>query len=302
MAQGTFREMAREVMAYNPKVPYSLARRWVRDRYRSICENYLWSFKLAQGQFGTNTVYSTGTVTMTNNSTTVTGSGTTWTSAMTGRQFKVDNFVFTFTYVGATSGTIDRTWLNATEAGLSYSILNAYFAPSESDFHSFISIIDPANGWRLYHGFTAMELDQFDVQRTSSSTPRIVASRTYNSSNVPQFEIWPHPTTQATYPYLYEKRVADLSADADTPPAIIRSDVIVKGALAELARWPGTTTERNPFFDPYLTQYKARELEFQAELNRLLTTDQNIYLTDLMHFTTLPYAPLDANYLQKHAF
>lgn len=289
-------------MAYNPKVPYSLARRWVRDRYRSICENYLWSFKLAQGQFGTNDAYSTGTATLTNASTTVTGSGTTWTSAMTGRQFKVRNFVYTFTYVSATSGTLDKAWLNATASAQVYSIVNAYFAPTETDFHSFISIIDPANGWRLYQGFTSVELDHFDVQRTSSSTPRIIASRVYNSSNVPQFEIWPHPTTQAAYPYLYERRVPDLSADTDAPPPIIRSDVVVKGALCELSRWPGTVEDRNPFYDPSMLQYRLREQECAAELNRLLITDQNIYMTDLMLYTTLPYAPLDSKFMQNHAF
>lgn len=302
MAQATFREMAREVMVYNPKVPYSLAKRWVRDRYRSVCENYLWSFKLAQGQFGTNNAYTTGTVTMTNASAAVTGSGTTWTSAMTGRQFKVRNFVYTFTYVSATTGTLDRLWLNADVSAQAYSILNAYFAPAETDFHSFISILDPANGWRLYQGFTSIELDQFDVQRTSSSTPRIVASRIYNSSNIPQFEIWPHPSTQGMYPYLYEKRVGDLTADSDTPPAVMRSDVLVKGALCELSRWPGTIEDRNPFYDPTLLQYRMREQEFMSEVNRLLITDQNIYMTDLMYYTNQPYAPLDAKFLQNHAF
>lgn len=302
MAQGTFREMAREVLANNPKVPYQLARRWVRDRYRSLCENYLWSFKLGQGQFGTSDVYATGTVTMTSGSTAVTGSGTTWTSAMTGRQFKVGQFVFNFTYVSATTGTLDRAWLRPTTSARPYQIVTAYITPSDTDFHSFISIIDPANGWRLYQGFTSIELDQFDVQRTSSSTPRIVASRVYSSANVPQFEIWPHPTTQSGYPYLYEKRIADLTLDADTPPAIIRSDVIVKGALCELCRWPGTAEERNPFFDPTMVQYRLREAEYQSELNRLLTTDQNIYMTDLIYYTNMPYAPMDAKFLQNHAF
>lgn len=303
MAQGTFREMAREVMAYHPKVPYSLARRWIRDKYRQLCETYLWSFKLAQGQFGTNTAYTTGTITMTSASATVTGSGTTFTSAMVGRQLKVRNFVYTITaYSSSTSITIDRVWLNATSSANTYSIVNAYFAPTETDFFSFISIIDPANGWKLYQGFNSTELDQFDIQRSSSSTPRIVASRVYNSSNVPQFEIWPHPTTQATYPYLYERRVTDLVADSDTPPAIIRSDVLVKGALAELSRWPGTVEDRNPFYDPTMLQYRIREQEWLSEINRLLVSDQNIYMTDLVYYTNLPYAPLDSKFLQNHAF
>lgn len=303
MAQGTLQKMARQILAYCPSVPYSLAQQWVADRYRSITENILWSFKIGQGTFYTPASYSTGTVTMTNGSAVVAGSGTTFTSAMVGRQFQIGGFVFTIaSYSSATSITLDTTWYGDTVAGSTYQILQAYITPTPTDFLSWISVIDPALGWRIRTGYNSSELDTIDPRRSSTGTPTLLAGRSYNSSTVARYELWPYSTAAKQYMYLYEKRVTDLTNPGDTPPAIIRSDILVKGALADLSRWPGTTTERNPFYDPYFNQYKTRDLEFRDEVNKILISDQNIYMTDLSYYTTLPYAPMDARFMQSHAF
>jgi hypothetical protein len=300
MAQGTLQSMARQVQAYSPNVPYNLARQWIIDRYRQITETYLWSFKIGEGTFATSNEYSTGTITLTNGSTTVTGSGTTFTSAMTNRQLKVDDFIFNFTYVGATSGTIDKAWLGSTTAGLNYSIVQGWITPANADFHAFISVIDPANGWKLHTHFTSFDLDRIDPQRSSTGTPYCIASRSYNGTS-PRYELWPYSTTQRQFTYMYVKRIADLALNSDTPHNIIRSDILVKGALAELARWPGTKENPNPFYDPYFNQYKARQAEYDYEVNRILLADQNIYMTDLNYYTDRPFAPLGGNYWPSHA-
>lgn len=303
MAQGTLQKMARQLQAYCPSVPYTLAQQWVIDRYRSITENNLWSFKIGESTFYTPAAYSTGTVTMTNSSAAVTGSGTTFTSAMVGRQLVVAGFVFTISqYTSATAITIDKTWYGDTVAGSTFSIVQAYITPTPADFHSWISIIDPALGWRIRTGHTSFELDLIDARRSSTGTPTLLASRSYNSSNIATFELWPYSTSVKQYTYMYEKRLADLSASNDTPPAIIRSDILVKGALADLARWPGTKADPNPFYDTYFNQYKAREAEFQTELNKIMIADQNIYMTDLTRYTSVPYFPIDSNFMQSHAF
>jgi len=302
MAQGTLQKMARQIQAYCPSVPYSLAQQWIIDRYRSVTENLLWSFKIGQGTFYTPEAYSTGTITVTNASTTITGSGTTFTSGMVGRQLLIGGFVFTITaYASATSITVDTTWYGDTASAQTYQILQAYITPTESDFLGYISVIDPANGWRIRTGYNSTELDMMDARRSSTGTPCLLAGRSYNSSDIARYELWPYSTSVKQFMYLYEKRMADLSTPSATPPAVMRSDILVKGALADLSRWPGTREEPNPFYDPYFNQYKTRDLEFRDEVNRILISDQNIYMTDLSYYTTLPYAPMDAKFQQSHA-
>ncbi len=302
MAQGTLQQMARQIQAYCGSVPYTLAQRWIIDRYRSITENILWSFKIAPGTFYTPAMYNTGNVIMTSGSATVTGVGTTWTASMTGMQFIIQGFVFTFTYVSATSGTISDIWYGASTTGSVYQLIQAYITPTPTDFLAWISVIDPALGWRIRTGYTAFELDTIDPRRSATGTPTLLASRAYNSAVVPTYELWPYSTALKQYTYLYEKRVTDLVNPNDTPPAIIRSDILVKGALADLSRWPGTKEDPNPFFDPYFNQYKNRDAEFREQMETIYVSDQNIYQTDLDYYTSLPYAPISSAFMQNHTF
>lgn len=305
MAQATLQEMSREVHLYSGEVcPILLCQRWVRDRYREICEKSIWSFKIGRGAFGTTDAYGDGTITLTNASATVTGSSTVWTSTHVGQQLKVNGFVFTITAVGGnTSLTIDQTWLGATSSSNTYTILQAYIIPTPTDFHAFYSVIDPTNAWRLRLGYNSKVLDRIDARRSSAGTPYLVANGVYTSTNLSTFELWPHPTTQKQYMYVYEKRVTDLVNASDTPPPIIRSDVVVKGALCDLARWPGTAERKNPMYDPpYYNQWKMRDLEYTKALDKLITEDQSIFLTDLTYGNDFGWAPLDAKFIQNHAF
>lgn len=306
MANNTLQEMAREVNLYSSEVcPILLAQRWIRNRYRNICERVLWSFKLGRGTFGTPAAYSTGSVTMTNNSAAVAGSGTTFTASMVGEQLKVSGYVVTITvYNSATSLTVDQNWLGATTAGLNYTICQAYITPTDTDFHAFYSVVDPVRSWKLHLGFNNSQLDRIDARRNSTGTPYVLANGVYNSNQKATFELWPHPLSQSQYMYTYERRLADLTASTDTPPAIITSDVLVNGALADLVRWPGTADVKNPMFDSSLglVQWRVREKEFEDALQRLIVQDQSIMMQDLSRGNDMRMAPIDANFMQSHSF
>lgn len=71
---------------------------------------------------GQNT-YTTGTVAVSNNSTTVTGSGTTWTSAMIGRSIIISGIWFVITNVSSTTSlTIEAPFDSPTVSGVNYVI------------------------------------------------------------------------------------------------------------------------------------------------------------------------------------
>lgn len=69
--------------------------------------------------------YNTGSVTMTNDSATVTGSGTAWDDSMLGMEFRANEFADSYyvkEVVGATEITLDRVYKGSTGAGKSYVI------------------------------------------------------------------------------------------------------------------------------------------------------------------------------------
>lgn len=140
-----------------------------------------------------------------------------------------------------------------------------------------------------------------DPQRTFTGQPYILADRMY-SSGTPQYEAWPYNTTARTLYYTYSSRPADLINDTDVPIWPLRSDVIVAGALADVARWPGTTDKPNPYFarPDYWKSYEATFEDLMVELER---RDEEVYMTMLQQY---PYnqgrlAPMSASFIQSHA-
>lgn len=82
----------------------------------------------------TNDAYTTGTVTLTNGSATVTGSGTTFTTAMVGRYLKgtVDGVWYRIAAFGSTTSlTLENVFEGTTGSGLSYTINEAFNLPED---------------------------------------------------------------------------------------------------------------------------------------------------------------------------
>lgn len=300
----TFEQVYRELLLYAPACPVPLAEHWVRNRYRQVCEGRQWSFLRAADQFLVADAYSTGTVTVTRSSTTVTGSGTAWTTAMSGRQVKFSSTspVYTITITAsdelAQTLTLDKAFGGTTAAGVSYQILQCYVT-APTNFLTFLSCVNVSNMWRLWvNFFTTEDLDRIDPIRTSSGQPYLVAALRNTSAEVAQFELWPHPTSQAQYPFTYIKRVTDF-ASGTTLPTLIRGDILLKGALADLCKWPGSGDSKNPMFRMDLAlQF---EKEFIAMVAEAWKQDNEIYQTDLSYTSALPMAPLSASFAQSHA-
>jgi hypothetical protein len=82
-----------------PGVSSDLRDHYIKERYRTILDELDWRGIQKQAILSTTAEYAEGTVALTNGSTTVTGTDTTFTSAMTGREFRVSGrdefYVFT---------------------------------------------------------------------------------------------------------------------------------------------------------------------------------------------------------------
>lgn len=121
---------------------------WIQD---DICSRYDFSWLKKNGYINITPVYTTGTVTVTQDSPTVTGAGgATFTSDMVGRLFfgnDGDNWYEISAYVSATEITLASNYMGDTESGITYSIYKTDYALA-SDFKKLIfekQLITPLN-------------------------------------------------------------------------------------------------------------------------------------------------------------
>jgi len=174
------------VLSQCPSAGALLCQRWTSDAFRRIAERRTWSWLVKYNQFILPVVYNTGTVTVTQNSATVIGSGTTWDPSMVGRQFRVSvsTPIYTISLVNsATSLQLELPYGGQTTAGIGYQIYQAYVTPP-NDFRSFISLWDPNYSWQLRLNTQQQELNSWDAQRANTGQAYVVASLDYTTNAV----------------------------------------------------------------------------------------------------------------------
>ena len=306
MALDTLDTIARRVLLRFPAAGYPLAREWVDFAFRQVAERRRWSWLVKENQFLFPDPVTAGTVAATRSSNAIVGTGTAFTGAMVGRQFRVGNQtpLYTITVVtDATNLTLERVWGGSTVTGVNYEIFLAY-ATVPSDFHSFITVVDAKQNWQLHLNRQQIELNSFDPQRSNSGNPWWVLFRDYDtvsSPPLPRYEVWPHVKQEYVLFFLYETRAEDLWDTGASLPRYIRGDVLLDMALAEASRWPGPSAANpNPGYD--LKLYATHMAKVERELNLMELQDDEVFAQDYSRFLELPFAPFDASFMQKHDF
>ncbi len=295
-------QMSRSLRLYVPQLPITLAEQFIRDRYRRILERRNWSGMRQESEFILNEAKDDGTVSVIRKDDEVVGTDTDFDADDIGRQFKVGTSpIYTIVNVDIPSQTIelDRAYGESTDTDATYIIFDAYVSPPE-DFLLFEDVIDIPRGWRLHKNVTSLELNAMDPQRLNYGDPYVVANRIYDLGNQPQFELWPHCTSDKVLYYTYFSRASDLINPTDEPIFPIRSDVIVAGALADVCRWPGTKEDPNPYFSKP-DYWKMYEAEYEDKMIEIERRDEDVYMTMLQQNEGYRYYPLSANFLQNHA-
>jgi hypothetical protein len=311
VAADNFDSMVRSLRLYVPQLPYTLCQQIVRDRYRRVLERRDWSGLRGEFEFILNplkTGAAGNTVTATLNSPTIVGAGTAFASTDVGRQFKLGQgsiYSILAVNVGGQTLTLDRNYSLATIASSVYTIFDGY-VNAPSDFKTWMTAVDRLMGWRLRTWITQDELNMWDPQRTFFGNPYVLADRRYftdiNGVTTYQFEAWPYNSAQRAIHCFYFKLGSDLIQDTDLPIYPIRSDALVSGALADVARWPGTPERPNPYFGK-MALYTSYEAEYEDKFIEIERADENIYMNwlETANFSSLPFAPFSANYMFSHA-
>lgn len=325
MALSTYDQLWKAVLLRCPAASPFLAQDWINFSFRRIVEKRRWSWLIKRSQFIMPAATTTGNVDVTLNSATVQGHGTGWTTAIIGQQFRIGLLTPIYDVIAVNVGTQQLTlgsctdgstalWGGATTLATGYQIYLAY-PPVPTDFHAMDSIWDPAFAWRLWLTVKQNELNAYDAQRAAQGTPYVCADYDYTviqlggaaiSPPIPRFEIWPHQLTLKTLPFLYESRPPDLNDANATLPRFITGNVLLDGALAQAARWPGPDREHpNPYFNMQLALVQERL--FDDQVRELERQDDEVYLRDVdygraneMPFSPYPF-PINAAYLQLHS-
>lgn len=279
----TFEGVWRRLLLRAPEVPVFLARDFVQTAYARLSEDRPWSW-LRVETLVTTLASRSLTVGVTQGSTTVT-SAAAFVATDLGRQFRVASqpIYAIATFTDASTIVLDRAYVGPTDAAASATILDAYYL-APADFNHFLTIADPSTGRTIPFWFSEEQLNAQDPYRTATGDPAraLVAKR--NSALAASlgralYEWWPYPTAARTYPALYVKRPTPL-ADLDSFQGVLadRGDLLLTGALSEVAQWPGTADRPNPYFN--LANARAYREEFQRERTKLGCRDDDTYPQD----------------------
>lgn len=214
-----------------------VAKQALNDILQEICQSSNFSWLYGDSSFITTAVYGTGTMTATEGSTTITGTGTTWTSGMVGRKITCENATYIIaTFVSTTEMTISTNYAGAGGGGLSYKIFQDEYSLA-SDCEDVLSVRQENHPHKLIKVGIEV-IDDYYPQRSSFGYPVAYSIVGYDSSDYMVVALYPNPNVARNVYYRYKKRVTEMSADTDTPIIPLRYRwVMAKGALYVVAKY-----------------------------------------------------------------
>ena len=177
-----------------------------------------------------------------------------------------------YTVVGLTSATsliLNIPWAYSNLANYSYEITMVYVSFGQ-DVKQMLTMVNPDRQFQFDLNTPKAQLDAIDSRRSVTSMSYRAAFHAPDPAGAPLYEIWPRPTSQASWPYIYAKAWVPLSGDNDILPMGIRSDVIIKMARAEAASWAGhKLIQGGVYYDINLATKLSQEAEKQIQEMKL---------------------------------
>lgn len=170
-------------------------------------------------------------------------------------------------------------------SGAVTSTIQDIYLPMPADFRAFNSVTDLTIQRPIAWWIAKDRLDLFDPGRIASDTRfRVLAAHALSTvtslAGRYTYEAWPYPTAAGSYVLSYFIRTDTLTDDTAFTGALATwTSALEKGALAEAAQWPGTPTQKNPYFN--LALAKTLSAQFDTLTKSLDVMDDDAYLMDL---------------------
>lgn len=284
MAAQTFRELWSLVLLHVPAAPASLVQSWVQSSYDDLIARRHWAWTRADAVL-TTLASRAITVTFTQLSTAITSAGL-FVASDAGRQIRVGTSspIYTIDTVTNANAAV-LTQMYAGSSGAATATIHDRYLAMPADFRSIHTVTDPTNQRPVVWWLSAERLDLLDPGRINSDgrfralVAGAIATSTALSGRI-LYEAWPGPTAAGSYLLKYFRRT-DTLQDDDAFKGVLATytGALVSGALAEAAKWPGTLTQKNPYFNLQLAKTLKEDFDFSAKQLDLMDDDQ--YLMDL---------------------
>jgi hypothetical protein len=296
--QLNFRQMVGELMEHNADLPVQIAKRFIQNSYRRIIDSRNFYGTLVKGQVTVPNAYTTGTVLLNNGSPNVTGTGTTWINSMIGEQFRIGFSTPIYTIINVLSPTqlvLDLPWGGQSQATLGYQIFQSIVSFG-ANIKRLLAVVNQIQGYRLALNIPQEVLNIYDTWRTNMGWTTLVANYAPSPTGQPQFELYPPPTFQQSFPFLAYTQPPDLIQDKDSPVVSVRSDVIMYGAIPQALLFRG---KENKYYDPQTAQYYQKMYENELQKNKM--NDNDLYQKDLIwEYANWPLTGFGASFWQSH--
>lgn len=209
---------------------------FLSDRWTEILDRLNWSRIEAQGVLTSPASYADGTITVTNGSSAIAGSGTAWTAAMSSRIIRINGEpdYYGFTYDSGTTALLDRAYTGATASGLSYRIdRNLYTLPLDTRvLHSVRCSTSPRPLEEMGIAVANETWPGRNVYGTPTHFVRYMDAAT--DPGIMQIELLPVPETVLTFPIWYTYDQAAPTSTATNLMTWVRNGALKAGVLADL--------------------------------------------------------------------
>ena len=298
--QKNLRQMAGEVMEWNPDIQFPIVYAWINNAYRALLDERLWYGCLIRGQVTCPQVYSVGTASFTNGQNTVTGVGTNWASSMVNMQIRAGLTTGWYNIQAVTSPTsitLDLPWGQQSMTSTGYQIAQSWVKVGPN-IKYILEMLNQRQGYRLFPNLPQSVLNEYDTWRSTTGWTFAFSNKEPSADGQVQIELYPTPTFQQAFPYLAYIQPPDLTLDAHFPVTFLRSDVLVNLAIAEALVYRGPKVNR--YYDAETSKLK-RQLAM-VEIEKMKKMDDNLYMKDLLwNFRQHPFSQYGSQWLQSHA-
>jgi hypothetical protein len=320
-----FAEYWNNIKGTVPGLSAFLAQGFVNDAWEDIRKARSWSFLTVEGALKSPALINTGTVQVTQASSSVIANAAAKTvldavvldalNPLVTRQFRVSSGpVYSISAYDDATGTItlDRPYLEASNSAAEYVVYRCYFRGPVTDFKSWRSIFDPNNGYSLKFHYTKEQLDMKDPTRGALGLAYRVAFNKVDSDGYSLWEFWPHPAQEQVFQIWYERKGADLVLPTDDIKFPVTRDLLLMRARYRAYEWAEANKGRSPelrgtdwkyLMSSYADDHKGKPNAYQTALARARKDDENLVCRNIIFKRGRSHRlgfPIDANFMQGH--
>lgn len=264
-----------------PDLDPSTAQQIINDVVRKIYDRRTWYGLFTRGQIVTSGFTIGGSVAVTLGSNQIPGTGTSWTPAVIGQQFRIGYNTPPYNILQVDTFnqilTIEMPWGGPNLSTAGYFIAQYFYSPGANIkyMHTARNLI---MAWRLQLGFNQQTLDSVDPWRQTTFSPAALAQMPPDQNGAYQVELWPVPSIVQALPFIAVVQPPNLVDDGDSLPPYIRTDIVTKFAIADAKVYKG------PKWNKYYDAAESNRLrgEAEIELQYLAKADEDLYRQNIL--------------------